>query len=403
LPKHRSVFRDRDSLFPRHIPEALPHRDYHMRMLNGLFRDFLEKPGRTYQRIVQVLGPVGSGKSCTAYRFGMDFEKEAETRGIPLKFVHVSCKLGVDSRYVLYQTVLQKVAPEIVTRGYSANEMLRQLVNHLRSKGNYLLLTLDDVDYLIRMSKEKKEEGGIVFDLTRLNEMFLGEYQQVVGVVFIARDASFKKLLDPSELSTLGNVVIRLPSYSSEQLKDILKERVQFAFRPGTVEDDMVEFVAELAAGKSYNPGDCRFALDILLTSGLVADAEMAEYVTVEHVRKAASESFDGISSEDLMALDEHTMLTLIGSVQALSFHKTPYISVKDVYEYYVIACEGREVKPLSYNQIREYIKDLHFRGLVNLHPQKGVSIVGASVEDLSRVLQTIERSRELGEEEEEQ
>lgn len=371
-----------------------------MRMLHDLFVDFLEKPKESYQRVLQILGPIGSGKSCTAYRFGIEFERAAKARKIPLKVVHVSCKVGVDSRYALYQNVLQQVAPDIAGRGYSTNEMLRQLVYHLRDAGEYLLLTLDDVDYLIRMSKEKKEEGGVVFDLTRLNEMFLGEYQQVVGVIFIARDASFKKLLDPSEVSTLGNVVIKMPSYTAEHLGDILKKRVNVAFRPGTVEDAIVEFVAELAAGKSYNPGDCRFALDILLTTGLVADAELADYVTLDHVRKAASESFDGISSEDLMALSEHAMLTLVGSVQALGFHKTPYVSLVDVYEYYVIACEGREIKSLSYNQFREYIKDLHFRGLLNHNPQKGVSIIGASVEDLSRVLHTIERSKELEEEE---
>ena len=117
---------------------------------------------------------------------------------------------------------------------------------------------------------------------------------------------------------------------------------------------------------------------------------------------RAASESFDGISSEDLIALDEHAMLTLIGAVQALRFHKTPYVSIKDAYEYYLIACEGREIQLFTYSKIRDYIKDLHFRGLLNYNPRKGISIVGASVEDLSRVLQTIERSRELEEYEEE-
>jgi cell division control protein 6 len=125
-------------------------------MLQDLFTDFLEKPKESYQRIVQILGPVGSGKSCTAYRFGIEFGKEAKARRIPLRVVQVSCKLGVDSRYALYQTVIQKVAPDIASRGYSTNEMLRQLVYHLRDSGEYLLLALDDVDYLIRMSKEKK-------------------------------------------------------------------------------------------------------------------------------------------------------------------------------------------------------------------------------------------------------
>ena len=399
MPK-RSVFKNRDSLFPRHIPKTLPHREYYKRMLHDLFEDFLKKPYEVYQRVVQIIGPVGSGKSCTAFRFGEELSKKAKDRKIPLKVVHVSCKLGVDSCYMLYQTILQKIAPDMVTRGYSANEMLRQIVHYLRREGKFLLLTLDDVDYLIRRSKEEKEEGGIIFDLTRLNEMFFGEYQHVIGVIFIARDASFKKLLDPSEISTLGNVVIQMPPYTAEQLHDILRERVDIAFRRGTVSDEIIEFVADLAASKSYNPGDCRFALDILLTSGLIADAELSEYVTLEHVRKAASESFDGISSEDLMALDEHAMLTLIGSARALGFHKTPYVSMKDVYEYYLIACESREIKPLSYSKVREYIKDLHFRGLLNYNPEKGVSIVGASVEDLSRVLHTIERRKEFEEEE---
>jgi len=357
--RRRSVFRDKEKLFPFHVPESLPHRGRFMGMLQDLFEDFLEKPGRTYERVVQVFGPVGSGKTCTVHRFGLEFEEEAKARRIPLKFVHISCKQGVDSRFVLYRILLQQAAPEVATRGESESEMLRRLVNYIKREGKFLLLALDDVDYLIRRSKEKVAEGGVVFDLTRLNEMYLGEYPNVIGVIFIARDASFKKLLDPSELSTLGNVVIKMPSYSTEQLKDILKERVDEAFRFGAVEDEIVEFVAELAAGKAYNPGDCRFALDILLTSGLIADAEEADVVSIEHVRKAASESFDGISSEDIMALDEHELLVLIGAVQALKFYKSPYVSIKNVWEYYQIACEGREVSPLSYTQVREYIKDL--------------------------------------------
>jgi len=58
-----------------------------MRMLHDLFSDFLEKPKQTYQRIVQILGPIGSGKSCTIHRFGMEFEKEAKAHKIPLKVV----------------------------------------------------------------------------------------------------------------------------------------------------------------------------------------------------------------------------------------------------------------------------------------------------------------------------
>lgn len=392
---YRSVFRRKESLSPRHAPSSLPHRHAHMQMLRDLFKDFLERPKEVYQKVVQIYGPTGSGKSCTALRFGLEFEGEAKAKGIPLKFIHVSCKLGVDSTYALYRTILQKVAPEIAGRGYSPSEMLQQTLFNLRKSGDYMLLVVDDVDYLVRTLKEKRDEGGVIFDLTRLNEMYLGEYQQVVGTIFIAKDASFRKLLDPAEVSTLGGVAIRLPGYTSEQLADILMERADEAFRPGTVSWEVVEFVADLSAGKTYNPGDCRFALDILLSAGLIADSTLAESVTLDHVRVAASEWFDGISSEDLMALDRHAKLVLLAAAEALDFKKAPYVTIKEIQEYYVLECDEKGVKPASYEKLKEYVEELHCLGLIN-HTGKGVSIVGASVKDLNRVLRTLQKGGEF-------
>jgi Cdc6-like AAA superfamily ATPase len=42
-----------------------------------------------------------------------------------------------------------------------------------------------------------------------------------------------------------------------------------------------------------------------MLTSGLIADAEGARAVSMEHVRRAVGEEYWGLSSEDLMNLDE--------------------------------------------------------------------------------------------------
>ena len=391
----RSVFKRRESLSPRHVPKALPHRQKQLDMLRSLFSEFLERPREAYQKVVQIYGPTGSGKTCTAMRFGLMLEEDARRRGIPLKFVHVNCKLGIDSTYALYQTILQKVSPESLGRGYSPSEMLRQIMFHLRRADEYMLLVVDDVDYLVRALREKRGEGGVIFDLTRLNEMYLGEGQHVVGVIFTAKDASFRELLDPAEVSSLGSVILRLPPYTSGQLSEILAERVEEAFRPGAVGEEVVEFVADLAAGKQYNPGDCRFALDILLTAGMIADSEWAEHVRLDHVRMAAAEWFDGISTEDLMELDEHELLVLRATADALHFNEKAYATVKEIWEHYEMACAAKEVKPLSYEKVKEYVYDLHCRGLIH-QSKKGVSIVGAPVRDLSRVIPTIERGERL-------
>ncbi len=390
------MFRDMEKLLPRHIPTYLPHREPHINMLHVLFKDFLERPGETYERVVQLYGPVGSGKTSTAYRFGVNYQAEAAMRGIPLKFIHVNCKLEGGSRFILYQTVLQRLAPELATRGHSSGEMLRLIIHHLKVEGRYLFLALDDVDYLVRRSKEEDREGGVIYDLTRISELQLGEYQNVIGVVFIARDPGFLELLDPSERSSLGNIVVKLPSYDSRQLKDILAARVEEAFRPGSVDDETVGYVADLAANKKEDAGDCRFALDIMLTSGLIADAEGARRVSVEHVRRAVGEESWGLSSEDLLNLDEQSAVILMGAIQALQYRRAPYISVKEAYDFYLVSCEAQGLKPLSYNGVLERVKDLALRGMVDYRVDRGLSIAGASLEDLSRLLRGLERRREL-------
>ena len=392
----RSVFRDREKLSPSHIPSVLPHRERQINLLRSLFEDFLERPGETYLKVVQIHGPIGSGKTCTAYRFGLRYQQQCLERGINLRYVHINCKLEARTRFVLYQTILEKAAPEVASRGHSPEEMLRLLVGFLKKADRYLLLSLDDVDYLIRRLKGEEREGGVIYDLTRLNEIYLGEYQNVVGVLFIARDPSYRELLDPSERSTLGNIVISLPRYDAEQLRDILQARVDEAFRPGAVDDVIIEYVADLAARKRQEPGDCRFALDVLLAAGLMADSDWSDRVTLEHVRRALSETYWGLSTEDLMALNEQDIAVLRGLIYALQAENTPFVSMKTVHEFYKIVCEEQEIKPLSYSSLKEIVRDLHYRGIVDYVQERGVGIAGASLEDLKIFLKSLERGRRL-------
>ncbi len=392
----RSVFKDREKLFPSHIPERLPHRERQIRLLNTLFEDFLIKPGRTYQRIVQLYGPVGSGKTCTAWRFGLRYQQMCLEKGVDMRYVHINCKLEAKSRFVLYQTILSKAAPEVSTRGHSPEEMLSLMVSFLRESDRYLLLSLDDVDYLIKRIKEEDREGGVVYDLTRLNELYPGEFSNIVGVIFIARDPGYRELLEPSERSTLGNIVIRLPRYDARQLRDILEARVEEAFKPGAVDEEIIEYVAEIAARKREEPGDCRFALDVLLAAGYIADSEWSDRVTLEHVRRALSETFWGISTDDLMTLDRHGIAVLMGAVQALQAEKTPYVSIKTLYEFYRMVCENQGLKPQSYSSVKGIVRDLSYRGIIDYVEGKGVGIIGATLEDLSRLLTSLERGRRL-------
>ncbi|MBL7080094.1 AAA family ATPase [Candidatus Bathyarchaeota archaeon] len=398
--RHPSVFRDGSKLLPRYIPGALLHRERQLSMLDNIFRDTLENPRENYMRVVQLLGPTGSGKTSTALWFGSKLQREAgERRGITLGIVHVNCKVEAKTQRSLYRKILMKAAGRDV-QGGPTEEYLTLLLDHLRKQGDYLVIILDDVDYLIRLSKQEQPEGGVIYDLTRLNEVHLGEYMNVLGVLFIARDDGFRSLLDSSERSSLGRLVVRMPHYGKDELVDILRARVEEAFNPDTVPPEVVGYVADLASGRREDPGDCRYALDLLLTAGMMADERREATVSLEHVRSSYADATWGPSDEELNALSPHCILVLGAAVLVLKRRMTPYVSVKDVHEFYRMACDTRGVRPLGYGRVRQLILELNAIGGLDLGPKGGVGIAGATLDDLEWSLIAMEKKIKLVESE---
>jgi cell division control protein 6 len=60
---------------------------------------------------------------------------------------------------------------------------------------------------------------------------------------------------------------IEFPAYSAKEIFDILKERIEFALRPNTMEESMIKLVALASAG------DARVGIDILRKASKRADA----------------------------------------------------------------------------------------------------------------------------------
>jgi len=376
------IFKDRSRLSPRYIPDRLPHREKQIESLFSIYRDALDNVGNAFLRPVQIVGGVGTGKTCTTTKFGEMMENEASKRRVPLTHVYVNGKVDGASRYTLYRRILEKASPAVSSRSLSPEEMLTQMVKNLINEGRYLLISFDEVDYFCKRNKE-----GVVYDLTRLNEMTPGEPCNVLGVLFIARDLSFYNLLEPSELSTLGYTVIKFPRYSSEQIKDILEERVSAAFKPNKVSDEVLEFISDVTAQPPIN-GDVRVALDLLLYSGNLAENMGFDRILPDHVRRVFGETHTAITTEDIVNLDETGKLVLLGLVRALLVSKTPYVGLKDISEYYRLVCEEYNVKP--FNNMEEYVEDLIDRGIVNMKSLTKLGISGASAEDLERFLNGI-------------
>src|SRR5205823_13693430 len=89
---------------------------------------------------------------------------------------------------------------------------------------------------------------------------------------------------EAAALSTFSSTnVVESPRYDRKELEDIVRTRVSLAMHPGTVGEDLIELIADIAS----EFGDARYSIELLEKAGMLADEEHEEEVAAEHVRGA--------------------------------------------------------------------------------------------------------------------
>jgi cell division control protein 6 len=376
------VFKNQESLSPDFPIEMywdeIPHRTNQINMLRNFYGDILEKKGKSFLRRLQIIGPSGSGKTCTLKFFGNEFESKAKALGVNLKHVYMNLKFEGGRRVIFYRNLVRKIEPRLVSASFSAEEMLRSLVSYLQDEQRFILLTIDEIDYFVRHFKKE----GIVYDLTRLNELS-NRPCGVVGVTFLARGKEFHDLLDSAELSSLGRTFVEFKPYSSSQVFDILEGRVEEAFNRGVCSDETLRFIADVTASRKIN-GDLRYALDLLLYSGVLADNQGSSRILPDHVRRVLNQISPSLTTEDVLGISDEGKIVLLAVVRSLS-DDYPYTSLREIRENVGVLCEEFKLKPIE--NIEESIQDLWDRQVIDFRSLLEIGISGAPVKDLDKFL----------------
>ena len=372
------IFKDREKISYRFIPPKLPHREEQINSLKSLFFKSLENPSNAHLQVAQIVGEVGSGKTVTSLHFGEMLELEAERRGVSLKHIYLNPKVHGSSRITLYRYLVRNAAPEVFSQSLSAEELLTELVSYLQANDTYILITFDEVDYYVKHSKDS------IYDLTRLNEISPGRPVGVIGVIFMARSTDFHDKLDRAELSTLGNFPITFPSYNSEQLQDILQERVRDGFQDGVITSDVLEYIADVASAPPVS-GDVRYALSVLFYAGNLALSTGSERITIDIVRNVANATHPSITDEDILNLSKKGRISLLALVRALRDSRSAYSSLRDVRSICGIICEEYGLKP--FDDIEEHVQDLADRDIIDIKSLTKIGISGVPTDTLAQYL----------------
>ena len=176
-------------------------------------------------------------------------------------------------------------------------------MKHLQTEKKSMVVALDDVSYLFH----SKNANKIFYDILRAHE----EYNGVrTGIFAILSDIEFRYMLDKNVNSVFIPQEIIFEPYTTQEMFDILKDRIKAGFYPDVISDSLLDQIAEHAS----SAGDLRMGIDLLRVSGNFAEADASKTIEKNHLMEAlqntGSESLK--STLKTISTDEKILLKVI-------------------------------------------------------------------------------------------
>ncbi len=271
------VFRQMEVLFPDYIPDHLPHREKEIKAVSSIINSALKN--RSQIANIFIYGPPGTGKTASIRFIFRKLEEETSAFTVYINCFRVNTRMG--ALYTIIFEFFRKVRPTRripSRRGVAYDELYDLLVSELKKTGAFPIICFDEIDHLLPRGSE------VLYDLSRLKEEAIP-----AQIIMITNDQFVFMNVDPRIKSSLRPVEeIPYRAYTLDEMKEIIRMRVEFAFQKGVVDEEAMDYLAEVATEMG---GDVRIARETLLRAGELAKKDGKFKVTVDHIKNALAES----------------------------------------------------------------------------------------------------------------
>jgi len=358
--KASSVFKDKSKLSPDYIPNNLPHRENKIKEMGLAFREIVTNPGKVSIRLV-IAGRTGTGKTAVAKVFGMKFTEIAKSRGIRVEYIHLNCHRDRTLYLLISEAAMQLKLP-LPYRGLSSHEILKAIHEYLERRNAYLIMTLDEFDYFL----DTAPIDDIYFLVRIYDELpFLTPR---INYIFIVRELSKIRSLDPVIRDHIARQIIEFPPYNSNELYDILQDRVKIAFNENSVMEEVIRYISDTHGYDKGGTGNARAAIETLELAGEIADKYGSPIVTLEYAKEANSRLNPHITEviDNIRYLELHPLLILKAVISILKRKNTEYATMGEVEEEYNRICEELGENARRHTQVYEYVRRMKQMGILN-------------------------------------
>lgn len=344
------IFKDISKLSPKYIPLRIPYRGAEFKQLLDLFLPVI-RDDEPYTHVF-IIGNPGVGKTMLIRFFERYLHKGNKAENIYTCYVNYKMERRPGN---VIRQISSLIVPSMPSRGYSIEEMLIIILRELERKERKLLLMIDDADSLFYKDRE------FVYLLSRVDEMLRG--YNPLSIIFVFHDKDALINLDPWTAGALKKNIIKLDEYSFEELVNILNMRVEEAFTKGAVPRETIKTCVDLSSAYGHN---ARYAIELLLMAGKIAEHFNSQEVKPEHIKLARDRVPPAFSKEDLKPLSLHEKIILYSLARRLLTTGKVFISMGDLEREYRVICKEIAVSPISYTWFWKTIKELSYYGLIS-------------------------------------
>ena len=230
--KKESLFLDKTYLLSSYLPEKVLYREEQLQEVANILAPALklEKPSNLF-----IYGKTGTGKTLSVKHILNSMAEIAKQNNLALKTIYLNCKLKrvADTEYRLIAQLIKELGKEIPSTGLPTDEVYTIFYSLLDQEKQTILLVLDEIDQLT-----KKIGDEILYNLTRINSELKKSQICLVG---ISNNLVFSENLDPRVKSSLSEEELIFPPYNALQIKEILKERAEKAFKENVIQSGVIE------------------------------------------------------------------------------------------------------------------------------------------------------------------
>jgi orc1/cdc6 family replication initiation protein len=259
-----------EALTEAFVPTRLLHREGQIRELERCLKPALKN--RSIENIF-LMGTSGTGKTAIIKWILENYFKEISA--------YVNCWKYRTTHEVLKEILLELQIP--VHGREPTGELTKALERILKKRK--IIVCLDEVDRL--------DDFDLLYLLARSG----------CGLILISTRCHILASLTTRIRSSLALTEIEFPPYKTDELYDIIRDRVEYAFRPGSLKNEFIK-LASVAA-----QGDARTGLEIVRKAGKKAEVRYLNEVTMRELEETITETNKLKMVYPIDKLNEHQKL----------------------------------------------------------------------------------------------